>query len=1175
MALRKGKGRPKPYFKCGICPKTFRDEVLFQKHMDIVHGQFDNWEALKAAAARDAVATVCDAQPEPDLEVEVEPALVGRTRPIRDPDRPYQCPICQYTTLSEKWLQTHVQRKHNKNPSKYIKDFIARANATQRDSSRDVREALREASRSERRSQSSDRLLSRHTSKRSRSYSPEKTSKKRPSVLLNANDEDFLEHNLILTSLNSKYYTGLRTITVQQGFRLKESSKQLTKYIPGHFEMLLRMFTEYLIDYAIKHYQHSIDKNYADGPLPKRLKRQLMLDDFYLSISIDSDGFNVPASRNLGSCDNFYLAFEDLMIEVQNAAGSNNMICSDNFWEVSINLVAKGSSLIAAGKSRDRSRSVSPNRLGSVVTNSCVANYRHSDFPEISEAFAVKTKSFWNPRTNPKDSKIPSCVLQSIAAGMLRKPNVKWGKQAKSRHYKDSKNSVKMKLICKKLALIANVSYNEAIDPVKLGDSLQDAIDICAKEGIIYQGKEFQLYGRKLMILTNEHRTIADYAYYGGIGSEIRSHVGLIIICVSQGHCVYVKNYMAMITRRQYCLLCLKHFTTSMHGSQHNCQMLCSSCGSRKQQCNTKYILKEEQRIRFCRVCAGLFMTTACYNYHLANNRCKTKKKCPLCLKYIHKIKKKNEDNSVTMEWARHDLMCEQARKCYQCGIVYPNQLVKRQHTCLIRSSDPVEFNPKKFRLIVFDFETYCDGKLSNDDKKDNLRHDSRIQTGLHKPYCVVLLHLCDKCIDMPNVEDDCTQCGKRLHYFYDDDGTQNVFKLFIDHLFGISKEKEKGKRNYGNDTQFIAHNSSRFDIHILLRLLFETYECLPQNPVICMAGNKCISVTFKGLKFIDSCLLVPAKLSQLPKMFGLDLTFFSKGDFPHSFMTSKTLTYKGQIPGIEYFNLEKKTDDEKQIFYSWYKTKAYKLYDIKKECLEYCLQDCSVLARSISKHREISIKLTSMNPYCFSTVAQYANMVWRSTLNNIEEENLPEAIPPIGHSRKFSNSKKALRYLKYYAEKNKLVLHTADHGNEWVLGNNNYPVDACVMKNDEVVSFINISGCFYHSCQYSSECKTARKMFPGAYHPLKKFMTNKEVFEMTYEILNIIEKDSGLPGKMIWEHEIDNDECFKTWCEEQDDKNSQSQGIGNTFEDMIESRDALYGGRTEVRLPLFEQYLF
>ena len=87
-----------------------------------------------------------------------------------------------------------------------------------------------------------------------------------------------------------------------------------------------------------------------------------------------------------------------------------------------------------------------------------------------------------------------------------------------------------------------------------------------------------------------------------------------------------------------------------------------------------------------------------------------------------------------------------------------------------------------------------------------------------------------------------------------------------------------------------------RYDTHFILQYAVR----LGNPPEVVSNGLKLMSLSVRGVKFIDSCNFLPMALAALPKAFGL--TELRKEYFPHRFNTPGNQGYVGPYPDARYY---------------------------------------------------------------------------------------------------------------------------------------------------------------------------------------------------------------------------------------------------------------------------------
>jgi hypothetical protein len=166
---------------------------------------------------------------------------------------------------------------------------------------------------------------------------------------------------------------------------------------------------------------------------------------------------------------------------------------------------------------------------------------------------------------------------------------------------------------------------------------------------------------------------------------------------------------------------------------------------------------------------------------------------------------------------------------------------------------------------VLYDFEMTQD-----------TRHSEKATE--HVPNLVCIKQFCSQCEDNSDIDQDCEQCGKRKHSFWEDP--------VGDLLTYLCKS-----RPWANRVITIAHNAKAFDLQFILsRAIF-----LKWRPKLIMNGIKIMYMKMEHLTFLDSLSFIPLPLCKLPEAFGLA----SRKSWYHYFNTKENLDYVGDMPDI------------------------------------------------------------------------------------------------------------------------------------------------------------------------------------------------------------------------------------------------------------------------------------
>ena len=105
------------------------------------------------------------------------------------------------------------------------------------------------------------------------------------------------------------------------------------------------------------------------------------------------------------------------------------------------------------------------------------------------------------------------------------------------------------------------------------------------------------------------------------------------------------------------------------------------------------------------------------------------------------------------------------------------------------------------------------------------------------------------------------------------------------------------------------------------------------------------------------------------------------KGYFPHYFNIPENQNYVGRIPDKQYYAPDQMNYDARNKFLKWYQDRLNENYvfDFKKELVEYCKSDVDILRRSMLKFGEDFIKIASIDPLQYITIASVCMAVYRS----------------------------------------------------------------------------------------------------------------------------------------------------------------------------------------------------
>ena len=187
-------------------------------------------------------------------------------------------------------------------------------------------------------------------------------------------------------------------------------------------------------------------------------------------------------------------------------------------------------------------------------------------------------------------------------------------------------------------------------------------------------------------------------------------------------------------------------------------------------------------------------------------------------------------------------------------------------------------------------------------------------------------------------------------------------------------------------NSTFIAHNGKAYDTWLIHQYIIRKTGERPKQ--IVLAGDKIMSMKINTISFIDSLNHIGTNLESMPDMFGLDTNQFKKGFFPYKYNLSENQNYVGKIPDVSYFEPNRMSVDKRKEFFKWYK-KQDSLYDFRKELVEYCKSDVSILKKSLEVYQQNAMAFNDgLDPLRSPTIASYCMKVFRT--NHLKDSKIP-----------------------------------------------------------------------------------------------------------------------------------------------------------------------------------------
>jgi hypothetical protein len=143
--------------------------------------------------------------------------------------------------------------------------------------------------------------------------------------------------------------------------------------------------------------------------------------------------------------------------------------------------------------------------------------------------------------------------------------------------------------------------------------------------------------------------------------------------------------------------------------------------------------------------------------------------------------------------------------------------------------------------------------------------------------------------------------------------------------------------------------------------------------PSFIRKGTKMLSISIKNVKFIDSLSFLPMALKKFPETFGIE-SQIEKEYFLFYFNTSGNESYRGNWPGIEFYDPNQMEDKEREKFIEWYNEQKDKEFVFLSEIEKYFRNDVDILKRCCMTFRQMFKRVSEIDPFSRSiTIAQSA----------------------------------------------------------------------------------------------------------------------------------------------------------------------------------------------------------
>ncbi len=336
-----------------------------------------------------------------------------------------------------------------------------------------------------------------------------------------------------------------------------------------------------------------------------------------------------------------------------------------------------------------------------------------------------------------------------------------------------------------------------------------------------------------------------------------------------------------------------------------------------------------------------------------------------------------------------------------------------------------------------------------------------------------------------------------------------------------------------------IAHNAGGYDIQFIRNYCTKN-GILPTKSSEIFKGGKLISCKYNGVRFIDSIRFINGSLSSFADTFGLDKSQFSKGYFPYRFVTPENLhTTFPSLPEKHWFEFEKlKNKKSLAEAEQWYEENKNKPFNPWKEAVLYCRQDVSILKQGCEIFKNMFIQTSKIDPFEHITIASVCQKIY---LQNDMPVKSIAVIPNKSRQTMFKGQEEFLNY-KSHELGRELKRQVRIFAPAASSANSKKEV-ICDGYDTETKTAYEFYGCYFHGC-------------PMCYKT--SFFNKKLQSTMGSLLAKVKEKESRLKR---WGYNV-----VSIWeCEWNKEKKSLPKHLWEYEDDMIDFRDAIKGGRTEV----------
>nr|CAD2209475.1 unnamed protein product [Meloidogyne enterolobii] len=551
-----------------------------------------------------------------------------------------------------------------------------------------------------------------------------------------------------------------------------------------------------------------------------------------------------------------------------------------------------------------------------------------------------------------------------------------------------------------------------------------------------------------------------------------------------------------------YCLFCEKTYNRPKDHAT-SCKVKCQNCS----RIGPKFPCQPLNNFfKHCSGCDKEFKNEDCYNHHLFSNFCDNSKKCEKC-GVVWFVKDNNRNG-------RSGHVCSE-RYCNTCFSFHDPK-----RGCYIKPL--ATRKPKPYRIIAFDFET--------------MQHQQGQNGKLHEVNFICAKINCPECI--ANCSDVCTVCGEDRTITFSHQPFCNTQvdqqNVTTDPLTDFAS----WITNTSTDTVAFSHFGGRFDMVLLFKALY-LQGLIPE---MIKKGNKMYEMKVKNSKkcwiiFHDTYNLMPMPLASLVPAFALQVE--DKPFFPH--LANNPNNYGKEVfPTKEDYLANTMMPEKRAQFDKWYDQHKDEPFLLDEQLAAYCTNDVEILMAALIAFRNEFLEVSNGLDVLREAMTIASACMKHFRMNHLKANHVG-IVPEKGYDNADNQSKMALKFLKWYGEKNNVEVRTAHSKNgEKRMGN--YRLDGWIKEKKLA---IEVNGCCWHGCI---------KCYPDDDLKLPTGLTAGKQREKDKQRLNFI-KNLGVDVEIYWECEI----------RAMLSKDYEMRKMFKKYLDdgPINIREAFYGGRT------------